>query len=834
MRPMLLAGHWLDLEAGVLRGADGAPIAMRAQAWAVLRLLARHAGGVVTKQQLLDAVWPDLAVTDGSLAQAVSDIRSAFGAAGHQVVKTVARRGYMLVAPGGQAAALRGGAALPAATAPLFGRDAELALMQGMLAQHRLVTIVGAGGIGKTAFAVAAAQAHVGESMFTAAWVDLASLADPALLPATMARSLGLPIRQHGDALPGLLVALAPLNALALLDNAEHLAANVAALARAMLDAAPGLRLLVTSQVPLHLDDERVFRLSPLDVPAPDASLAQAAGAGAVALFVNRARAADHRFEATADNIGSVIRICRRLDGLPLAIRLAAARLPLLGLAGLESRLAERLQLLAADSRDTPTRQQTLLAALDWSHALLTAQEQSLFRQLGVFVGGFTLPMATSVANAGGAGGADDWAVIDRLGRLVERSLVDAAPGDRPRYRLLESQRDYALQALARHGELGDARRRHAHAMAAALQAGGEAAWSTADAQWLAQWAPELDDVRAALDWSAAHDVALFVSLVGSSPQLFRWLDLGYELRRRADAVDAGAIDTVTAGDPALALRYWLTRSYLQSGVSAGPLHDFAFKAERLARGIGDSRRLYLALCQRAASCLVPAGEQAAMLAEIDALESPDWPPRVRAQRCVAEFALHTFNGHAAAALQAAEQGLALASAAQSPRLTALFGNEVVVALLDQGKLDHAQRRIREIRPCIGSGPAEREIPFIGTSARCALLAGDLDSARALFEEMFAICRSVEWSNFGMFATLYVRLALGEGRTDDAARLLGYATMARRRAWSTSAPSRSLEQARARLAATLGEARLAQLGAEGEGMHPEAVCSLVLATVQRG
>lgn len=400
--PLVLGCRVVDLDAGILRDANGASIALRPQAWAVLALLLRQRGKVVTKTQLLDTVWAGRVVTDASLARAVSDLRTAFGSDGHRIIRTAARRGYLLVAPVEPALdrGLQRTAPLPAARGPLFGRAADLADLCALMARHRLVTIVGAGGVGKTAIAVAAARSLAVAPPSKAAWVDLAQLADPQWLVATVARSLGLPTAQGADQLTGLLAALAPLSAWLVLDNAEHLVAGVARLVRAMLDAAPGLRVLVTSQAPLHIEAEHVFRLTPLDVPALGASLADAAGSGAVALFVDQARALDRHFELGPANLGLVIELCRRLEGLPLAIRLAAARLPLLGLAAVASRLNDRLQLLAAHSREAPTRQQTLLAALDWSCSLLGPQEQTLFRRLGVFVGGFSLGLAVGQATA--------------------------------------------------------------------------------------------------------------------------------------------------------------------------------------------------------------------------------------------------------------------------------------------------------------------------------------------------------------------------------------------------------------------------------------------------
>ena len=692
------------------------------------------------------------------------------------------------------------------------------------MAQHRLVTVLGAGGIGKTSFALAAAHAHVADESGHTAWVELARLTDPALLAATLARALGLAVSQSNDPLPALLAALRPLSGWVVLDNAEHLVDAVARLAQAVLGAAPGLRLLVTSQAALHLEGERLFRLAPLEVPATDDPLADAAQASAVALFVDRARALDHRFELTQQNLGAVVRLCRRLDGLPLAIRLAAGRVHLLGLSGLESHLDDRLRWLASESRDAPTRQQTLLAALEWSYGLLAASEQQLFRRLGVFVGGFTLELAVAV---GCGAEADRWAVIAELDGLVERSLVSIDPGEPPRYRLLESQREHALRELTRRGELHAAQQQHALALELELLRADQDLWtSMPDARWLALWAPELDNTRAAMAWSAQHDPALFVSLAACAHRLFRLLDLGHELRRHAAAVDVDAIEGLDAG---AATRYWLARSYLESGVSGAGVHDFALRAERIARAGGDHRHLYVALSQRVVSSLVVGDDADTLLAEIVALESAEWPPRLRCQRWLAEFARHNLQAHRPQALHAAETGFALAIEGGSVGLTAVFGNWTMVARVGAGDIQGALQRSRAIRHHFVPGPAITAIPYIGTCARISLKAGDLAATRQQLATMFDLSRSIEWANFEVFGDLYLGLALAEHRVGAAARLLGYASAATARAWGVSRSTRARDDARALLASAISPEQLAQLGAEGATLDPESVCRWVLA-----
>ena len=824
---LVLGDLRLDLAAGLLRDASGGVLPLRPQVWSMLRLLARNAGRLVTKDEMLEAVWPGLVVTDASIAQAVSDVRAALGEAGHRLVRTVPRRGYMLVAAAPAAAAAPAHAMpharLPAAPALLFGRAHELDALQALLEQHRLVTVVGAGGIGKTVLALAAAHRASGDLADGAAWVELAPIADATLLPSTLAHALDLPTARVVDPLPALLAAMKDLCRLVVLDNAEHLVDALARLARALLDAAPGLKLLVTSQAPLRIEGEHVFRLDALEVPPADAALEVAAHTGAVALFVERAQAADPSFVLTEANLAAVIRLCSRLDGLPLAIRLAAARAPLLGLAGLEQRLGERLRLLTGGDRDAPTRQQTLLAALEWSHGLLAEREQRVFRRLGVFVGSFDLALAVAVCRDDTL---DDWGVIDAIGQLVERSLVTRERGDAPRHHLLESARAFALRELALHGEAASVDRRHAHAMAAAMETALEQFFEMPDAPWLARWASELDNARAALEWSAKHDPATFVVVAGGAANIFRLFELGGEMRRRLDTIEPDAVAALTAKDR---LRYWLLRSYLMAGVEQGRMHEYALNAEAIARGLGEDFWLYVALAYRAMSGLVAPAERSSLLAQIVQLEPRPGTPRLRTYRWGAEYCLHDLEGRWPEALHAAETGLAIAVELGNEQFTSAFANWLLIALLDLGRIDEALRRSGELLPLIPARRNSLAIPFLGTCARCSLRAGDVIEAKRRLAVMFDRSRATAWQSFHLFGELYAGVALAEGRSEAAARLLGYTKAARARAWFGAKPTRHQDRMHAALETALGPGRCAELMAQGEGLDEETVCSLVLA-----
>lgn len=341
----------------------------------------------------------------------------------------------------------------------LFGRDEDLRQLRLLLASNRLVSVVGTSGVGKTALAMSLIHSLRSEHNDDVHLIDLAPILQAEqLLPALVAAlNVAVAVSSAREALVSRLTGL---SVLLVLDNCEHLLTPIADFLASLLSGLPGLRVLATSQEALKLHDEQVYRLGTLAVPTVNASLAEAREASAVALFEDRARASDHRFVLTADNYAAVAEICRQLDGIALAIELAAARVRLLGVDGLLARLEQRLNLLSAGATDRPLRHQTLRAALEWSHGLLTPEQQRVFRRLGVMSGSFAIPAAQQIA---GEAEAPEWQTLETLAALVEKSLVVAEPlaGGEPRFRLLETMRHFALDRLDAAGEMAATRERH-------------------------------------------------------------------------------------------------------------------------------------------------------------------------------------------------------------------------------------------------------------------------------------------------------------------------------------------------------------------------------------
>jgi len=389
---------------------DGKPLRLGSRALDILIALVEGAGETVHKDQLIARTWPDTVVDDGALRVHVAALRKALGdgRAGRRYIANNPGRGYSFVAPvtrehqHSAPATPDGGTAannLPVPLTRIVGRDDIVAALAKQLAQRRLLTIVGPGGIGKTTVAVAVAEAVTPAYKDGVWFVGLASLPDPDLVPSTVSTVLG--ISQSGATpVSGLAAWLRDKHALIVLDSCEHVIGAVAPLAEAVLKAAPQLRILVTSREPLRAEGEWLHRLASLELPpdSVDLSAAEALGYSAVQLFSERAMAAAEGFIFDDANVAAVLEICRRLDGLPLALELAAARIDVFGVRELADHLDDRFRVLTSGRRTALPRHQTLGATLDWSFQLLSEAEQTVLRRLAVFAGDFSLEAAVAVA----------------------------------------------------------------------------------------------------------------------------------------------------------------------------------------------------------------------------------------------------------------------------------------------------------------------------------------------------------------------------------------------------------------------------------------------------
>jgi predicted ATPase/class 3 adenylate cyclase len=428
---------------------------------------------------------------------------------------------------------------LPAPASDLIGRDAALPEVAELLMAHRIVTLAGAGGIGKTRLGLEVAWQllpHFADGVWLA---ELAPLSDADLVVDAVAAALGLDLAGGVASPDGVARALGPKQLLLVLDNCEHVIDRAARMADALARVNPTVRILATSREPLRAEGEYLYRVPPLDVPAEDTHDPEDLWRhGAVQLFVARARAAASNFmldERTAALIGAV---CRRLDGIPLAIELAAARTATLGVDGVAARLDDRFRLLMGGHRTALPRHQTLRATLDWSYELLSESERVILRRLAIFAGGFTLEAATAIGTSAESSDIAASDVVDAVANLVAKSLVGAQIGAATmHYRLLETTRAYAFEKLAAGGEFEQVARGHA-AYYRNLFERAEAEWETRPtAEWLEDYRHSLDNVRVALDWafSPSGDTSIGVALTAASVPLWFQLSLMVECRGRVE-----------------------------------------------------------------------------------------------------------------------------------------------------------------------------------------------------------------------------------------------------------------------------------------------------------
>jgi predicted ATPase/DNA-binding winged helix-turn-helix (wHTH) protein len=532
--------------------AHGVPVALGQRALEILLLLVSRPGQLVTKDELMAEVWPGVVVEENNIQVHVSALRKVLGTAGdgERYLLTVAGRGYRFVAPVEQAAAppLEGaapiapGAAAASAAGPaatnnlpqqltsLIGREAEVADIKARLQSHRLVTLTGSGGVGKTRLAIEAGGGLLDDYPDGVWLAELAPLNDPQLVTAVVAEVLGVNLSAPTAAVEALAAALKHKQLLLIIDNCEHVIGEAARVAEALIRGCPRLSILASSRERLAIAGESVIRVPSLPTPQPKAAATAAAARqyAAVQLFVERASALGLGFSLTDANAAMVGSICQRLDGIPLAIELAVPRLKVLSVEQLAHGLDERFRLLTAGTRTALPRQQTLHALIDWSYGLLTEAEKILLARLSIFVGSTTLGSITAVVADTDIAQPE---VGDLLLSLVEKSLVHADPsGSETRYRLLESTRYYASEKL---GPAPAMHARHAAHFAARL-AEATAAWETTPTpQWIARYEADVDNLRGALEWAFAPggDVKVGLDLVSHSHLL--WAELGLMLEHR-------------------------------------------------------------------------------------------------------------------------------------------------------------------------------------------------------------------------------------------------------------------------------------------------------------
>jgi len=818
----------------ILRDA-GKPVELGARAFDLLLVLVEQHGRLVTKTTLLERVWPRVIVDENNLPAQIASLRRVLGAG---AIRTVPTFGYRLELPvsGPQAAESTPAPigpprlsvprhAWPNRLGPLIGRDGDLRELHRALAQSCFVTIVGTAGIGKTRIAQEILAREAEKPGAAVAWVALQPLNEAQHIPSAIALALGLSLPDGADGFSALRQALEREPVLLILDGAEQMSGVLAAPLSALVLHTQGIRALVTSQVPLGVPGEMVYRLPALSIPDRETSQQDAARFAAVELFAERAAAADRRFQLTSANTPIVAEICRRLDGNPLALELAAARVPALGIHSLLERLDDRFRLLKLPGRPADSRHGALHTAFDWSYGLLAPSEQKVFNRLGAFAGSFSLNAAARcVADET----VDTSEAIDLIGRLVDRSLVTALPVDPPRYALSETARYFAVDRLSAAHELGAAQARMAATMLHVLDAAYQEYWSLDEAIWLHRYASELDNVRAAIDWAAANDAALGVALYGSAWPLFVETDLYTEGRgrfARTVTLLSDALPRARTG------RFWEAVATYDSSRQCDRARYAAELAAAMHAETGDRRSHYYALMQLAFNWR---GDDVAARAAFDVarqLEDAAWPARLLTHGALTEGALLMSSGQFVEARVAYRRAVRLALTMSERQALAATVN---IVELDTACGDTASA-LQLGRPLAmslrHSGRRETRFELLVATFSALLIAGATDEARAYGAELYDLSLRLDTGKLFSVLDAMAFLACTDGSHDAAARIVAVADAAHE-AHGQARRRPTEERMRASVTGILDE-RLgpgwrARTGDAREQLDEAAACSLAL------
>jgi len=807
----------LDSEARVLLH-EGHAVALGARAAAVLSFLVAHPREYVLKTAILDAAWPGLVVEEANLAVQVSAIRHVLASVAgcEHWIETLPRRGYRFVGPviereasmegvNSAATGVTSGASdvghpqhgishnLPERISSFVGREKDIAEVKRLLAQNRLVSLVGVGGIGKTRLALQIA-ADLLDSHPDGVWlVELGSVSDPRMVAACAAQALGLP-EQPGQAPTVTLCRhLGSRRTLLVLDTCEHVIDAAAALVAAILTETQHSHILVTSREALEVEGEQHVPLPPLSLPTFGAAAEDWMQSEAVRLFLDRARLQRPDFAPMEGTSAAVVAICRSLDGLPLAIELAAARVSALSIDEIERRLTDRFRLLEAGSRASPPRQRTLRATLDWSHALLAQDEQRVLRRLAVFAGSFGGDSARAVA---GFDLPDEGAMVHVLSRCVAQSMLVAdTSGAGTRYRLLDTVRAYMRERLDQAGERTGTTRRFAQHFCDRFHSALEDWLKLSDAAWDAAYASDREHVRAALDWSFSSegDAETGVALAANSgPGWLVWSLRGEGLDRLEVALARCGAQTPASTQARLWLWVGVLRQFRSIGDSVRALRRSVTLYRRLGDAVGTGYALI-----RLAGGLARSGRPRLAQRVLNASA-----PLVEGHGCALAgpyFHISGFIRKSMGDLEGARadcvKSLAAYQAAGAERSALEMRGSLADTLWALGSLDAALTEFREV---VAQMRASARTTKLALGVNLTNLAGVLTEVGALDEALEVAREGLPARRdagyvFGALDHLALRAALA-GKLAEAARLAGYADSN----YATGTSRRQPNEARAR------------------------------------
>ncbi len=721
------------------------PCPLGTRAFDVLGLLVSRHGEIVTRHELLEAVWPELEVEENNLSVQVSTLRKLLGS---ELIATIPGRGYQFVghidthaesdatnpvpqptSPGAvpdrsTSDAARPNGNLPRRLGDILGRDVEIAALTTMLREQSVVTVVGPAGIGKTCLALHTAL-RIQESFANGGWlVELAALDDPALVAETIAHSLKLALPGHFDPVDELAAQLATRDLLIVIDNAEHLLSTVSRLVSRLVEQTAKVRFLVTSQSLLHIPGEHLLKLGGLTVPeSPNAR--DIADSSAVRLFSRRVRALKEGFHMDTETGHNVAMLCRHLDGIPLAIELAAARVPMFGVAGVLMGLENAPRLLKAGS-DPSVRHRSLESALDWSHSLLSDEEQRVFRRLSCFSDGFNVEAMQDVVCDEQI---DRWQALDHLGTLVDKSLVTMLDQSPVRYRLLETTRAYAAARLEEADEVSFIRDRHAQAILQLFR-------RAVRARDMPLLVSEIDNLRQAYNWAMRPpiDPDTAVGLVCLSSVLFAVEGLVTEAIRRIHEVEP-LVGPDTPKPVAALFWRWYGRMGVDGRVPVDRCLQAFDRAIELFRELDNPRHLHACLRSKA-EALIESGrldEAPDLLAQASQMEANGLPLADRMRRMRVQGQLDYRRGDFQASAEIWQQAYELARSSGFERYEVTLLTDLARLGLRMGEAGEAVRRYQTLveRSQAGRGLGLTLAYALAGLVTAQLAVGDLPAARS-------------------------------------------------------------------------------------------------------
>ncbi len=680
------------------------------RAFDVLVALAAKPNTTLSKHTLMDIVWPDLVVEENNLQVQVSTLRKLLGV---KTITTIPGRGYCLAAMPKQKSPddvnldvqltaspltvlpplppepekLMGN--VPSIASKMMGRETDLQAIGALIKQNRLVTISGTGGIGKTHLAKHVSAQQQSDWPDGVWWLDAVTVADENGLLSLLAQHLRIELTGKDQALKSVTSALRPLCLLLVVDNCEHILSVAKQFVAELLNDAPSIHVLTTSQVRLQLTHEYVYQLGTLALPRASVQLEQAAEFGSIALFVARVQQVDRHFSLTPEALPCVVDICTQLDGVALSIELAAARVPLLGLKGVQERLGERLRLLSLStaSHHNTERHQSIRATLDWTYQLLSPEQAALFQRLSVLVGSFSLDVARHFLCDEHL---DEWQMMALLEQLIDRSLivVEGEYAHTPRYRILETHRLYAQERLQETGQMEAVQQRFASAAASLCrqlvkERATQKLWD------------EMNHIRAAFQWAAQQSDEVnqlsAITLAVSSAMLLAVSGFAYEALQRLLQVKKWVGQTTPV---AIAARYWqwLGRCGVQGRLATSQCVEAFATAEKLFQSLSDWRHVHACRRMRGEALLDNNEFEQANIAllEAQAMEYVDWPLTDRMRRIKVQALLAAQTGKYDTAQRLAEQALSLAERASVERYIWAIRLDIANLKLQSGAIEEA------------------------------------------------------------------------------------------------------------------------------------------------